>query len=259
MGGSGTGGTAGITGAGGVPVVACLTVQTLDRSCTVDADCFAAVNVADCCGRHQWIGLRTTEQTRYTTLEQQCMATWPACTCATRPTITDDGSTIKDGMTPGGVGVTCQQGVCTTFVRTCGGPCAAGLTCFSCQITGGQYGACTTPCTDTTASSDCSTASLPLCQMGTSGNVDGTYCTAATVQCDRRSTLSSCTGLTCAPNQQVVNVRNPALGTKECACVAIPSAGMCADCTCGEPLCTPFGAHCAGFSLETGLLCSLPG
>jgi hypothetical protein len=56
-----------------------------------------------------------------------------------------------------------------------------------------------------------------------------------------------------------VKVRNPALGTNQCACVAIPSAGRCTDCTCGEPLCTPYGAHCTGFALEGGLLCSLPG
>jgi hypothetical protein len=96
--------------------------------------------------------------------------------------------------------------------------------------------------------------------MGASGNVDGTYCTAASVMCDRKSTtLSDCTGLTCASNQQVVNVRNPALGTTQCACVPLPNAGMCADCTCGEPLCTPYGAHCTGYSLEKGLACSLPG
>jgi hypothetical protein len=159
------------------------------------------------------------------------------------------------------VGLTCRQGVCTTFVPACGGPCAAGLTCFSCQISGGQFAACTTPCTDVAASSDCSNASLPRCQMGQSGNVDGTYCTAANVMCDVRTppALSDCTGLTCGSNQQSVKVRNPALGTNQCACVDIPSAGRCTDCTCGEPICTQFGAHCTGFALEGGLLCSLNG
>ena len=172
-GGTGAGGTGGVAGTGGAQANACLSVQTLDRSCTTDADCFAAMNIADCCGRLQHIGLRKTEQTRYTSLEQQCQATWPACACVTRPTILDDGSTIKNGMS---VGVTCRQGVCTTFVPACGGPCAAGLTCFSCQIPSGQFAACTTPCTDVAASSDCRTDALPRCQMGQSGNVDGTYC-----------------------------------------------------------------------------------
>jgi hypothetical protein len=185
MSGSGAGGMAGVTGAGGVPIVACLTVQTLDRSCTTDADCFAAMNVADCCGRLQYIGLRTTEQTRYTTLEQQCQTEWPACTCATGPTTTDDGSRIKNDMAAN-VAVSCHQGVCTTYVRACGGPCAAGLTCFSCQIPSGQYGACTTPCNDVAASSDCTNAALPRCQAGMSGNVDGTYCTITNIMCDTR-------------------------------------------------------------------------
>jgi hypothetical protein len=252
----GGGGTAGVTGAGGVPLVACLTVQTLDRSCTTDADCFAAMNIADCCGRLQYIGLRTTAQAQYTSLETQCKSTWPACTCATGPTTTDDGSQIKSSMS---VGVTCRQGTCTTFVPACGGPCAAGLTCFSCQITGGQFAACTTPCTDVAASSDCTNAALPRCQMGASGNVDGKYCTAANVMCDTRSALSDCATLTCASNQQVLNVRNPALGTTQCACVATPSAGKCSDCTCGEALCTPYGAHCSGYTVDKGLACSLPG
>jgi len=154
--------------------------------------------------------------------------------------------------------VTCRQGVCTTFVPACGGPCAAGLTCFSCQIPSGQFAACTTPCTDVAASSDCRTDALPRCQMGQSGNVDGTYCTASSVMCDRRS-LSDCTGLVCGSNQQSVKVRNPALGTNECGCVDIPSTGRCTDCTCGEPICTQYGAHCLGFALEGGLLCSLNG
>jgi hypothetical protein len=252
----GTGGTGGVAGTGGTSTNACLTVPTLDRTCTTDADCFAASNIADCCGRLQYIGLHTTEQTRYAGLEQQCQATWPACTCATGPTTTDDGSRIKNGMS---VGVTCRQGVCTTFVPACGGPCAAGLTCFSCQISGGQYGACTTPCTDPVSSTDCTNAALPRCEMGSSGNVDGTYCTAANVICDRRSVLSDCTGLVCGMNEQSVKVRNPALGTNQCACVAIGSGGRCADCTCGEPICQQYLGHCTGFALEGGLLCSLNG
>jgi hypothetical protein len=70
------------------------------------------------------------------------------------------------------------------------------------------------------------------------------------------SRLQDCTGLVCGSDQQVVNVRSPALGTTECACLPIPSAGRCADCTCGEPLCVQYFAHCLGYSLEAGLLCS---
>jgi hypothetical protein len=258
-GAAGSGGAGGGAGTGGGN--ACTSVQSLDRSCTTDADCFVAKNIADCCGRLQYIGLRTTEQAVYNGLEPQCQSTWPACACVTRPTITDDGSTIQNTMAPAGVGVTCRQGLCTTFVRACGGPCAAGLTCFSCQVAGGQWGACTTACTDTAASSDCTNTSLPRCQVGQTGNVAGSYCTAANVMCDTKSppTLTDCAGLTCGANQQIVNVRNPALGTTQCACVDTPSAGTCSDCTCGEALCTPFTAHCTGFTADKGLACSQNG
>jgi hypothetical protein len=142
------------------------------------------MNIADCCGRTQFIGLRTTEQAHYTTLEQQCATQWPACACVTRPPITDDGSIVKNATM---VGVKCQQNVCTTFVSVCGGPCAAGLTCFSCAAQGGrEFAACTTACTDVTNSSDCKNATLPRCQSGMTGNVDGTYCTEAAVLCDSR-------------------------------------------------------------------------
>jgi hypothetical protein len=73
------------------------------------------------------------------------------------------------------------------------------------------------------------------------------------------SRLQDCTGLICGSDQQVVNVRSPALGTTQCACLPIPSAGRCTDCTCGEPLCVQYGGHCNGFSLEKGLLCSQNG
>jgi hypothetical protein len=31
------------------------------------------------------------------------------------------------------------------------------------------------------------------------------------------------------------------------------------DCTCGEPLCTPYGGHCTGYTTDKGLACSLNG
>jgi hypothetical protein len=73
------------------------------------------------------------------------------------------------------------------------------------------------------------------------------------------SQLQDCTGLICGSNQQVVNVRSPALGTTQCACLPVPSAGQCTDCTCGEPLCVQYGGHCTGFSVAKGLQCSQNG
>ena len=71
--------------------------------------------------------------------------------------------------------------------------------------------------------------------------------------------LQDCTGLICGLNQQVVNVRSPALGTTQCACLPVPSAGQCTDCTCGDSLCVPYGGHCSGFTVGVGLMCSQNG
>ncbi|HSY38150.1 MAG TPA: hypothetical protein VLA79_01445, partial [Polyangia bacterium] len=73
------------------------------------------------------------------------------------------------------------------------------------------------------------------------------------------SQLQDCTGLICGSNQQVVNVRIPALGTTQCACLPVPSAGQCTDCTCGDPLCVEYGGHCSGFTVGIGLMCSQNG
>ena len=161
----------------------CLLIPTLDRSCTTGDDCFAATTTADCCGSGRVVGLRKTEQASYADLEEQCQGVWPACACPTGPTILDDGSTILPDMS---VGVTCQGGVCTTFVPACEHPCPSGTTCFSCQIPGGQFAACTTPCKDVDGGTDCPNPELPRCQQGTSGNTYGTFCTSATATCDLR-------------------------------------------------------------------------
>ena len=180
---AGRGGSAGGTGGtGGAPANPCLAIPMLDRSCSTAADCFAAATIADCCGSGRNVGLRTTEQARYAELERQCEGIWPACGCPTGPTTLDDGSVIRTGMS---VGLTCWQGVCTTFVPACGGPCATGLSCFSCAVAGGQFAACTTRCLDVDGGSDCPNSALPRCQHGSSGNTIGTYCTTAAT-CDLR-------------------------------------------------------------------------
>lgn len=71
-----------------------------------------------------------------------------------------------------------------------------------------------------------------------------------------RPALANCAALVCATDEEVVNVASPALGTRQCACMPIPDGGLCADCACGASLCAQLNARCAGFSLETGLLCA---
>jgi len=71
--------------------------------------------------------------------------------------------------------------------------------------------------------------------------------------------LTDCVGLICGSDQQSVKVLTPALGTTKCACVPMPSAGRCTDCTCGASVCVPYYAQCTGFALEGGLLCTQNG
>lgn len=165
-------------GAGGAS--ACQAVVTLDRSCTTAADCVAVAHRTNCCGQVQVIGVRASEQARYQTLEAQCDATYSACGCAAQQPSADDGSRLRFDDH---AGVTCLQGVCTTFVPDCGAPCLAGTTCFSCANGAGVFAACTTICTD---SGGCTDPARPLCQMGSSGNTAGMFCTTSDVACDTR-------------------------------------------------------------------------
>jgi hypothetical protein len=175
----GAGGASGGGGAGGA-TSPCQAVLALDRSCTTAADCFAGAHVINCCGQVQDIGFANAAKTQFQTLEAQCDATYPACGCAAGQPTADDGSRLRFSDQPG---LTCLQGKCTTFVPDCGQPCGAGTTCFSCSNHARVFAACTTMCT---ASTECLDPSLPLCQMGMSGNTAGKFCTAADVACDTK-------------------------------------------------------------------------
>ena len=180
--GSGTltvdGGPTGTGGSGGA--VACQMALAVARSCAIAGDCVVVSHTSSCCGSSQVIGIRGSAQSTFQRLEAQCDASYPACGCAAGPPTTDDGSQIMFGGT---AGLDCVQGKCTTFVPACAGPCAAGTTCFSCSNHSSVFAACTTVCT---SSSDCHDPALPLCQMGSSGNTIGMYCTAAGVACDTK-------------------------------------------------------------------------
>jgi hypothetical protein len=177
--GGSTGGRGGATGgAGGASI--CQAVLALDRSCTTAADCFAGTHISNCCGQTQYVGFNKSAKTTFESLEGQCDATYPPCGCAALQPTTDDGSRLRSDRQPG---VTCLQGKCTTFVTDCGEPCATGTTCFSCSNHTREFAACTTMCT---VSDECHDSTLPLCQMGQSGNTAGKFCTAADVACDTR-------------------------------------------------------------------------
>ena len=181
-GGGGTTGAGGTTGGGGAggSTSPCQAVLALDRSCTTPADCFAGAHTINCCGTAQYVGFRNSVKTELQTLEAACDATYPICGCPIQQPTTDDGSVLRFGGEPG---VTCLQGKCTTFVPDCGQPCGSGSTCFSCVNHQQMFAACTTMCA---GNSQCRDPSLPLCQMGMSGNTAGKFCTAANVACDTK-------------------------------------------------------------------------
>jgi hypothetical protein len=155
-------------------------VLALDRSCTTAADCFAGAHTSNCCGQVQFVGFRNAVKTQFQTLEAACDATYPACGCAAGQPTADDGSKLRFNQQ---ADVTCLQGKCTTFVPDCGQPCATGTTCFSCANHQLMFAACTTMCADSNA---CADPTLALCQMGSSGNTSGKFCTGANVTCDTR-------------------------------------------------------------------------
>lgn len=121
-------GGGGSTGTGGA--AACQAVLALDRTCTTTADCIAVPHQTNCCGQRAFIGIRASEAGHEQMLEAQCDATYPACGCAEGAPTTDDGSRLAFDGAPG---LTCAQGICTTFAPACGGPCPSGTTCSSCS------------------------------------------------------------------------------------------------------------------------------
>jgi hypothetical protein len=168
-GGGGAGG-----GLGGP--AACQAAAMLDRSCTNDADCFAGLHAVDCCGSQKWIGLRATVEAQFSQLEAECVAGLPQCECAAQPTRTDDGSALRVGTN---AGLTCREGVCTSFAPECGQPCAAGRTCLSCPAGPMMYAACSTACT---SAATCTDPALPLCQSA-AGGTTAMFCVASNVTC----------------------------------------------------------------------------
>jgi hypothetical protein len=183
------GGIGGAPGTGGARTMdaglsACQTIDALDRSCTADTDCVAVKHTSSCCGQIRYIGIRQTEKARFDANEPACDASYPACGCAAQSPLMDDGSVdIRQTVQPG---VKCQLGTCTTFVRDCAKPCAAGTTCFTCTTPSLWFGACTVPCAN---SSDCpSSLGMPSCTTanGTSGNTSGSFCAYADTLCDSK-------------------------------------------------------------------------
>jgi hypothetical protein len=156
--GTGGGAVAG-SGARGGSGPSCTPSQIFDRSCTSDGDC--AIGVQNGC-INTYVGLRTTELTRFQIYQQECNPEPPhsvsSCDFAPLPPVTQDGSSIVSGTA---AAVACQAGTCATYSAACGRVCDTGTACFFCPTTQGTtYAACSTTCGFTA----CKDPSLPSCQ-----------------------------------------------------------------------------------------------
>jgi hypothetical protein len=97
--------------------LACGFVDTLDRRCTIQTDCWLGIHQTDCCGNTSAIGLNNAERGRFDMLEPLCRASYPVCGCPSGPTRTDSGETAADTTT---VRLACvasgPQRTCRTYV-----------------------------------------------------------------------------------------------------------------------------------------------
>lgn len=87
-----------------------------DRTCTTDEDCAIGLHQSDCCGTVRAMGISTSAEDRFASMESVCAPTWPECDCMTRGTITDDDESFT-GL--GEIVVACDAtaGLCSTFIQ----------------------------------------------------------------------------------------------------------------------------------------------
>jgi hypothetical protein len=97
--------------------VACTFVATLDRSCTIETDCWLGIHQTDCCGNTGAIAINNSERGRFDMLEPPCRSSYPKCGCPAGPTRTDSGETAAN---PSTIRLACvasgPQRTCRTYV-----------------------------------------------------------------------------------------------------------------------------------------------
>jgi hypothetical protein len=68
---------------------------TLDKSCTANADCFADVHVADCCGSLVVLGYNIAARSVFDTYESDCQS-HAVCDCLSQPPTLENGTVTSD-------------------------------------------------------------------------------------------------------------------------------------------------------------------
>jgi hypothetical protein len=162
--GAGSGGDAGGSG-GTAGASACQDAVAVERKCTLDADCVAVKHTTNCCGSAIWIGIRASAAQHFSSLEQVCDASYPACGCAAGQPVAEDGSLLQVGEASG---VACAAGVCKTFSQLCGHACDVGRTCAMCGAKTVEKSMCSLRCS---IDKDCTDPMYTKCHSDVGGGV----------------------------------------------------------------------------------------
>jgi hypothetical protein len=67
----------------------------LDKSCSADADCFAGIHVADCCGSRVVLGYNDSAAADFDAYEADCVQR-ALCPCISQPPTLEDGQATSD-------------------------------------------------------------------------------------------------------------------------------------------------------------------
>jgi hypothetical protein len=105
----------GMPDAGVVPPGA--TTATYADDCNVNSDCAIGNHLEDCCGSKRALGIRASEQPRFTASGGLCGSEFGMCNCPAAPPRADDGeaSQFADGRD---IVASCVAGACRTHVAT---------------------------------------------------------------------------------------------------------------------------------------------
>ena len=83
------------------------------KACTVANACIVVFHQIDCCGSQVAVGINHASKDAFDTDEATWLATCPACGCASRPTIAEDGKTAAQMSD---FKVACVNNQCRSYV-----------------------------------------------------------------------------------------------------------------------------------------------
>ncbi len=92
------------------------------KTCTVDSDCVARLHQTNCCGTQVAHAVAKSHSDAYDAAEKACTSQYPACGCASQPTVAEDGHVAPGGLKD--VTALCKSGVCLATVPSKKGACS---------------------------------------------------------------------------------------------------------------------------------------